>query len=141
MRFPRAALILFLGGIAAPAQDPVFQFKVDVPLVSLDVTVTDPRGRPISSLTAKDFIILEDGEEQQIQSFTAMETPYNILLLFDRSGSTERLWTTMQRSAERFVRNLRPQDRAAVAAFDEGLMMLSGWNDSRAATQRAVDEI
>ena len=82
------------------AQDPVFQLRVDVPLVSVDVKVLDSRGQPMTSLTAKDFIIAEDGVEQQVSSFTSIDTPYNILLLFDRSGSTEELWTTMQRSAD-----------------------------------------
>jgi Ca-activated chloride channel homolog len=122
-------------------QDPVLQLRVDVPLVSVDVKVLDSRGQPMTSLTAKDFIIAEDGVEQQVASFTSIDTPYNILLLFDRSGSTEELWTTMQRSADRFVRNLRSHDRVALAAFDEGVMMLSGWNDSRDAARRALDEL
>ena len=122
-------------------QDPVLQLRVDVPLVSVDVKVLDSRGQPMTSLTAKDFIIAEDGVEQPVAGFTSIDTPYNILLLFDRSGSTEELWTTMQRSAGRFVRNLRSQDRVALAAFDEGVMMLSGWNDSRDAARRALDEL
>ena len=64
------------------------------------VKVLDSRGQPMTSLTAKDFIIAEDGVEQQVSSFTSIDTPYNILF-FDRSGSTEELWTTMQRSADR----------------------------------------
>ena len=136
MRLGKAFLIA-----AVFVQDPVFQLRVDVPLVSVDVKVLDSRGQPMTSLTAKDFIIAEDGVEQQVASFTSIDTPYNILLLFDRSGSTEELWTTMQRSADRFVRNLRPQDRVALAAFDEGVMMLSGWNDSRDAARRALDEL
>lgn len=136
MRLGKAFLIAAILG-----QDPVFQLRVDVPLVSVDVKVLDSRGQPMTSLTAKDFIIAEDGVEQQVASFTSIDTPYNILLLFDRSGSTEELWTTMQRSADRFVRNLRSQDRVALAAFDEGVMMLSGWNDSRDAARRALDEL
>ena len=136
MRLGQAFLIAAVLG-----QDPVFQLRVDVPLVSVDVKVLDSRGQPMTSLTAKDFIIAEDGVEQQVASFTSIDTPYNILLLFDRSGSTEELWTTMQRSADRFVRNIRSQDRVALAAFDEGVMMLSGWNDSRDAARRALDEL
>ena len=136
MRLGEAFLIAAVLG-----QDPVFQLQVDVPLVSVDVKVLDSRGQPMTSLTAKDFIIAEDGVEQQVASFTSIDTPYNILLLFDRSGSTEELWTTMQRSADRFVRNLRSQDHVALAAFDEGVMMLSGWNDSRDEARRALDEL
>lgn len=132
--------LLLLAGIAF-GQDPTLQLRVDVPLVSVDVKVSDARGQPMTSLSSEDFVIEEDGEQQQIKSFTSVDTAYNILLLFDRSGSTEELWTTMQRSADRFILNLRPQDRVAVGAFDEGVMMLSNWNDSTNDAQKAVQEL
>jgi len=39
----------------------------------------------MTSLVEKDFIVVEDGVEQLIQAFSSVDTPYNILLLFDRS--------------------------------------------------------
>ena len=123
------------------AQEPAFQLRVDVPLVAVDVRVTDSRGNPMTSLTARDFIILEDGVEQQIQIFSSVDTPYNILLLFDRSGSTQNQWTFMQRAAARFLRNMRPQDSVALGAFDEGLTMLSSWGDSRKEVETAIDQL
>lgn len=145
MRFIDALVTTVLGvgvlAISLSAQDPVYTLRVDVPLVSVDVKVLDSRDQPMTSLTAKDFIVREDGAEQEIQVFTSVDTPNNILLLFDRSGSTQDQWTFMQRAASRFIRNLRPQDRVALAAFDEGVMMLSGWNDTPAQTERALEEL
>jgi VWFA-related protein len=148
MRFIHALVILvigagFIGVVAIPlsAQEPVYTLRVDVPLVSVDVKVLDSRDQPLTSLTAKDFIVLEDGAEQDIQVFTSIDTPNNILLLFDRSGSTQDQWTFMQRAASRFIRNLRPQDHVALAAFDEGVMMLSGWNETPAEAERALEEL
>ncbi|HET9219985.1 MAG TPA: VWA domain-containing protein, partial [Terriglobia bacterium] len=112
-------------------QEPEFQLRVDVPLVSVDVRVFNSRGEPMTTLTETDFVVFEEGEEQQIQVFSSVDTPYNILLLFDRSASTENQWTFMQRAAARFLRNLRPQDSLALGAFDEGLTMLSDWSDTR----------
>src|SRR5688572_16939028 len=111
-------------------QEPEFQLRVDVPLVSVDVRVVDSRGEPLTTLAETDFVVLEDGEEQKIQVFSSVDTSYNILLLFDRSGSTENQWTFMQRAAARFLRNLRPQDSLALGAFDEVLTMLSDWSDT-----------
>src|SRR5436190_17947598 len=91
-------LIGFLGlpGIAMlAAQDPVYTVRVDVGLVSLDVTVMDSQHQPITSLRERDFTILEDGVEQDIKNFSTLDVPYNILLLFDRSASTEDQWRTM----------------------------------------------
>jgi len=95
----------------------------------------------MTSLAANEFIILEDGVEQQIQVFNSVDTPYNILLLFDRSGSTENQWTLMQRAAARFLRNIRPQDSMAVGFFDEGLTMLSTWSDSRKEVEAALEQL
>ena len=144
MRFIHALAIgvgAVAGAVSLAAQEPVYTLRVDVPLVSVDVKVLDSRDQPMTSLTARDFIVLEDGAEQAIQVFTSVDTPNNILLLFDRSGSTQDQWTFMQRAASRFIRNLRPQDHVALAAFDEGVMMLSGWNDTQAETERALEEL
>src|SRR4026209_1200381 len=127
--------------ISLSAQEPVYTLRVDVPLVSVDVKVLDSRDQPMTSLTAKDFIVLEDGAEQDIQVFTSVDTPNNILLLFDRSGSTQDQWSFMQRAAGRFIRNLRPQDHVALAAFDRGVTVLSEWKDTKTETERALEEL
>ena len=144
MRFVNAfvvAAIACIGMASAPAQEPLYQLRVDVPLVSVDVRVTDASNQPMTSLTEKDFIVVEDSAEQQIQSFSSVDTPYNILLLFDRSGSTQDQWTFMQRAASRFMVNLRKQDSLALGAFDDGLMMLSAWGDSSKEIDKALDEL
>ena len=134
-------IIVALAAVSLSAQEPVFTLRVDVPLVSVDVRVLDSRQQPMTSLTVKDFIVVEDGVEQEIHSFSSIDTPYNIILLFDRSGSTQEQWTFMQRAADRFIRNLRPQDRVSLAAFDEGVTMLSSWSESRSVTQQALNEL
>jgi VWFA-related protein len=44
-------------------------FTVNVRLVVLDIVVTDPSGKPVDGLTAKDFQVFEDGKPQPIRSF------------------------------------------------------------------------
>jgi VWFA-related protein len=143
MRFVHALLVAAIAGIGitSPAQEPVYQLRVDVPLVSVDVRVTDSGGQPMTSLMEKDFVVVEDGIEQQIQVFNSVDTPYNILLLFDRSGSTQDQWSFMQRAASRFMFNLRKQDSLALGAFDDGLMMLSDWGDSSKEVEKALEEL
>jgi VWFA-related protein len=45
-------------------------FRVDVNLVQVDAVVTDKEGRPVTDLTAEDFIILQDGKPQEITNFS-----------------------------------------------------------------------
>jgi len=142
MRLVRLLLLGLIGALSAtglPAQAPVYSMKVDVGLVSLDVTVMDAQNQPMTSLLQRDFTIYEDGEEQEIKNFSTLDTPYNILLLFDRSGSTQDQWKTMQRAASAFVRNLRKQDRVALASFEDGITMLSDWSSSHSEVDRALE--
>src|SRR5271167_2323269 len=96
---PQLLMIAFVtaAGLAA-AQDPLYTLKVDVPVVSIDVSVTDEAGRTVNDLKPEDFEISEDGVSQHIEYFSPVSSPYNIFLLFDRSGSTEHLWPFMQRA-------------------------------------------
>ena len=76
-----AVFLLFVAAVTICAQnEPVF--RVNVPLVSLDVSVLDPAGRPITNLTADDFSILEDGQQRELKNFSPIETPYHMLALF-----------------------------------------------------------
>src|SRR5262249_14285989 len=136
--------LLLLGTVTASwvlAQEPVYTLRVDVPIVSLDVSVFDAANKPVTSLSIDDFLVYEDGVPQQIRNFSPVATPYNILLLFDRSGSTQSRWTLMQSAVAGFLTNLRPQDRAALAAFDADYELLAGWKDNRDQPIKALDAL
>jgi VWFA-related protein len=111
--------------------DDKWAVKVDVPLVNVNAWVTANTGQAIQDLQAQDFVILENGTEQTITNFSSVDTPYDVLLLFDHSGSTVTEWTLMQRASETFISNLRPQDRAVVATFDTSLRVLTRWADKK----------
>jgi VWFA-related protein len=51
----------------APQQPPVFRAEAN--LVRVDVTVVDRHGEPVTTLTAEDFAVEEDGVPQTVQSF------------------------------------------------------------------------
>jgi len=123
------------------AQQPVYTLEVNVPWVSVDVTATDPSGRTITDLEAGDFEVFENGTRQQIHSFASVATPYNILLLFDRSGSTEHKWQFMLRAAAGFISNLRTQDRVAIDSFDFGFESVIHWTYKRDVSVAALSDV
>ena len=123
------------------AQEPLYTLKVDVPWVLVDVTVTDASGRTVGDLKTDDFEILENGVPQQVRSFTPISAPYNVLLLFDRSGSTEHKWPFMQRAAAGFIANLRPQDRIAMDSFDFEFDPFFRWTYRRDLSVAALAEL
>ena len=116
-------------------QDPL-TLRVDVSLVTLDVEVTDSAGRTVNNLTRNDFEIFENGTLQSIRSFDSVETPYNIMLLFDCSSSTEPEWPFLVQAMNRFSQMLRTQDRMAVAQFGGGFKLV---RKSLSRTEAPVD--
>jgi Ca-activated chloride channel family protein len=117
-------LLAFLFTVAgAPGQDPPV-VRVDVSLVTLDVEVTDSVGRAVNNLSRDDFEIFENGALQAVRSFDSVETPYDIMLLFDCSSSTEPAWPFLVSAMNRFGQTLRAQDRMAIAQFGGGFKML-----------------
>jgi len=89
-------------------QDPL-ALHVDVSLVTLEVEVTDSAGRPVNTLKKEDFQVYENGTLQDVRSFDSVETPYNILLLFDCSPSTEPDWPFLVEAMNRFRQMMRPR--------------------------------
>ena len=134
-----AAGALGISTTGAYAQD--FTLSVDVPVVSLDVSVTDENGQPVDGLRAEDFEILENGERQQVRYFGSSTAPYHVYLLFDSSGSTRHKWDFMRRAAAGFVEFIKPQDRVSVGIFDARLKTLTDWDDSREDTLAALNPI
>src|SRR5436190_9539193 len=126
----RLLLALTVTAALTLAQEPLYTLKIDVPVVLVDVAVFGADNKPVTSLNESDFVVLEDGIPQQLRSFSSVTAPYNILLLFDRSASTESRWNLMQMAVRGFLDNLRTQDHDAVAAFNAELKTLSGWKDS-----------
>ena len=74
--FSLAALSLAASLLAqqtTPAPPPQFRAQIDV--VRVDVSVLDARDQPVHGLTAEDFVVLEDGRPQQIAALTEVNLP------------------------------------------------------------------
>lgn len=54
---------------------PQVSFRSGVDLVLVDVSVLDRHRRPIRGLTASDFVVLESGKPQTIETFAAIDIP------------------------------------------------------------------
>ena len=69
--------------------EPATTLKVDVNLVNVFVTVTDPHGAPVGGLTKENFVLSEDDREQTIKVFDKESAlPLSIALEIDTSLST-----------------------------------------------------
>jgi len=92
--------------------------RVDTQLVSVPAVVTDGAGHPLSGLRPENFRLIEDGQPQTIANFGTTETPFEIALLLDTSGSTRDDVALIRAAANSFITALRPGDRVGVVAFN-----------------------
>jgi Ca-activated chloride channel family protein len=145
------ALILLLAG-AASAQSPSFQnqspppettLKVDVKLVNVYVTVTDPRGAPVGGLKKENFALEEDGRAQTISVFDKESAlPLSIALAIDTSLSTRHDLPLEQASAKRFARTiLRPIDALSVFGFNESVLQSTSYTSDIKRIDEGIDHI
>ena len=106
---------------AGSDEQPSTTFKVNVKLVNVFATVTDPDGTPISSLKQDDFQVFEDGKPQQIAVFhRESELPLSIVVAIDTSLSTRGDQKLELESARRFAHAiLRPIDGLSLFQFSE----------------------
>src|SRR6185369_12033683 len=92
--------------------------RTDTQLVSVPAFVTDSAGHPLSGLKPENFRIIEDGQPQTISNFGTAETPFEIALLLDTSGSTRDDVALIRDAAANFIAALRPGDRVGIVAFN-----------------------
>jgi VWFA-related protein len=93
--------------------------RVDTQLVSVPAVVTDATGRPLPGLRQENFRLLEDGQPQTITNFGTTDTPFEIALLLDTSGSTREDVGLIRQAASSFINALRPGDRVSIVAFNQ----------------------
>ena len=92
--------------------------RVDTQLVSVPAVVTDGNGRPLTGLRPENFKLVEDGQVQSITNFGTVDTPFEIALLLDTSGSTREDVALIRQAANSFIDALRSGDRVGVIAFN-----------------------
>ena len=124
--------------------------RVDTQLVSVAAVVTDSTGRPLSGLRPENFRLVEDGQAQTIANFGTAETPFEIALLLDTSGSTRDDVALIRAAANSFIEALRPGDRVGVVAFNQAqtvaqpiaaVEVLSPLTDDREHLRAAIDNL
>ncbi|MEQ1607172.1 MAG: VWA domain-containing protein [Pyrinomonadaceae bacterium] len=137
-----SALCLFASvvGIRAQTSDPTDTIKIDTRLVSIPVIVSDRNGRYVPNLTAADFTVFQDGAQQNIDFFAAVEEPLTIALLIDTSQSTRPVLGDIKDSAKSFIKLLTPKDRAMVVTFDYATHILSGLTSDQRQLERAIKD-
>ena len=122
-----------------PPPQPTPLFRAVANVVRVDTLVTE-RGKPVGKLTADDFELFDDGVKQQVTAASIEDVDIDVVLVLDTSRSVAgtRL-QALRDAASALVRNLRPDDRAAVVTFASGVTVNAPLTTDHTAVSRALE--
>ena len=119
-----------LEGKKALSARPNERMRVDVNLVLVPVTVTDPLNRLVTGLERQDFFVYENNALQKLKSFSAEDAPVSIGIIFDLSGSMTDKINRARNSILEFLRTANPQDEFFVIGFNDRPELIEDFTSS-----------
>ncbi len=135
--------IEFAGRSLYPSQSSQDTLKVRVELVNVSFSVRDRHGRFVPGLTARDFLVEEDGRRQEIRNFSKEnELPLTLAMLIDTSPSVRRVFDEEKIMAGAFLDSaLQPKDLVLVIGFDRSVTLVQDYTDDTKSLKRAINEL
>ena len=104
--------------------------KVNVDLVLVPVTVTDPMDRIVTGLDREDFEIRDGKESQEIRHFSREDAPVSLGIILDSSGSMKSKIERAREAVTEFMATANPQDEFFLITFADKPEMISGFGAS-----------
>jgi Ca-activated chloride channel family protein len=93
--------------------------RVNVDMVLVPVTVTDPMNRLVTGLEKENFQIFDNNVGERIKSFATEDAPLSIGIVFDLSGSMQGKFNRARKALTAFLRTCNPQDEFFVVGFND----------------------
>ena len=88
---------------SAAAQDPVDVIKIGVDLVTVNVSVTEKKGRPVMGLQRENFFVTDQGKPVSLQFFDS-NGPASIVFVVDISSSMRgKKWQNLMKAMKKFL--------------------------------------
>ncbi len=134
---------------AAPAEEKVrnpggatYSLRVDVPIVSLDVSVQlDKTHQFVPGLKPAQFLVLEDGVEQKVDSVRITQTPITAVMLLEFAANSYYFIRDMQNASYSFFRSLKPDDYIAVITYDLHTHILTDFTNNKDVVAQSLQSL
>jgi Ca-activated chloride channel family protein len=117
-------------GPAAAKARPGALIRMNVDMVLVPITVTDPMNRLVTGLEKEDFQIYENNGEQKIASFASEDAPVSIGIIFDLSGSMTSKLIRARDSILQFIKTANPEDEFFVIGFNDRPELIEDFTNS-----------
>jgi len=142
--FP-AVLGLAIGMPSVPSQEPVQPqsqpIRVSVDRVNVGVIVTDSQGRFVGGLHREDFHVFDNGVEQPMTDFAAIEEPAQLLLLVEAGPAVYLLQGGHLRAVYALLSGLSDGDRVAIARYDQAPQPILNFTADKRTASAALDQL
>lgn len=104
--------------------------KVDVDLVLVPVTITDPMNRLVTGLDKDNFNLFEGKDQQEIRHFSSEDAPVSLGVIFDMSGSMSSKIERAREAVIEFFKTANPQDEFFMITFADKPEEISDFTQS-----------
>jgi Ca-activated chloride channel homolog len=104
--------------------------RMNVDMVLVPITVTDPMNRLVTGLEQTDFQVYENNGQQKIRSFASEDAPVSIGIIFDLSGSMTSKLIRARESILQFVKTANPEDEFFVIGFNDRPELIEDFTSS-----------
>jgi Ca-activated chloride channel family protein len=136
-------LISFVAGIslgiaAAQSDDPPPRIRVDVDMVVVRVTVTDPLNRYVIGLELDHFRLFENKVEQEIVHFSNDRSPVSVGIILDISGSMGDNILSARSSVAHFLEEGEPEDEFFLVTFNDRTAVRKDFTASDSTIQNEI---
>jgi len=112
---PKQDLVTSTTGLSAHVRP----LKVDVDLVLVPVTITDPLNRLVTGLEKENFQLFEGNAAQDIRTFSSEDAPVSLGVIFDSSGSMSSKMDRAKDAVVEFFKTANPQDEFFMITFSD----------------------
>lgn len=123
-------------GVDAPATTgagrakPGSLIRMNVDMVLVPITVTDPMNRLVTGLEQEDFQLFENNGPQKIRTFAAEDAPVSIGIIMDLSGSMTSKLIRAREAIVQFVKTANPEDEFFVIGFNDRPELIEDFTSS-----------
>jgi len=120
----------------------IYSLRVDVPMVNLDVNVLlDENHQFVPDLKAGNFLVVEDGVEQEVQTVRVTKTPITAVMLLEFASNNWYFIQDMQNASASFFRTMQPDDYIAVETYDIRTHVLTDFTNNKDTIRDALNSL
>jgi Ca-activated chloride channel homolog len=144
VRFLLLTLLLSLlvsNALASFAQEPPQPIQIRVDRVNVGVIVTDSSGHFIEALQRENFHVFDNGVEQPLTDFAAVEEPAQVLLLLEAGPAVYLLEGSHLQAAYALFQGLSADDRVAIVKYAEAPQAVLDFTTDKQTAAAALKQV